>query len=172
MSGRSTQLFDVRAEPVAVSFTSVPDGVARASSNGGRFVLVGSDGTITLLDARSGTTVATWSKVGIADAVATGNTIVAVDREATVHVRCLAGGKVSEVAKASVGSVGIFVQVVGDHVVVEADGPDPIRVVALASPMPAIAGTRSSSPQRHCHRTVTRSVEDKHGTLRRHRLIV
>ena len=134
VSGRSTQLFDVHAEPVAVSFTSLPDGVARASFNAGRFVLVGSDGTITLLDARSGTIVATWGQTGIADAVVTGNTIVAVDREATVHVGCLAGGKVSEVAKASVGSVGIFVQIVGDHVVVEADGPDPIRVAALASP--------------------------------------
>ncbi|MBA3461175.1 MAG: hypothetical protein H0T46_14520 [Deltaproteobacteria bacterium] len=134
MSGRSTQLFDVRAEPVAVSFTSVPDGVARASFNAGRFVLVGSDGTVTLLDARSGAIVATWSKTGIADAVVAGNTIVAVDREATVHVGCLADGKVSEVAKASVGSVGIFVQIVGDHVVVEAEGPDPIRVATLASP--------------------------------------
>lgn len=134
VSGRSTQLFDVHAEPVPVSFTSLPEAVARASFNAGRFVLVGSDGTVALVDARSGATVATWATTGLADAVAAGNTIVAVDREATVHVGCVAGDKVSEVAKASVGSVGLFVQIVGDHVVVEADGADPIRVATLASP--------------------------------------
>jgi len=132
--GNSTQLFDARAEPVAVAFAPLPESVARASFSAGRFVLVSGNGKITLLDARSGATLATWGEPGIHDAVATGNTIVAVDLKGTVHVGCVAGKVVSAVAQASAGSVADIVQVVGDRVVVSADGPDPVRVATLTSP--------------------------------------
>lgn len=134
VGGKTTQLFDGRGEPLDVAFTALPEFVARASYSAGRFVLVGSDGKVTLLDARSGATIATWGGEGIVDAAATGTTIVTVGSDATVHVGCLAGSTVTEVAKASAGSAATLVQLVGDRVVVSADGPDPIRVASLAAP--------------------------------------
>ncbi len=135
VTGNSTQLFDARAVPVPVAF-ALPEFVGRSSFSAGKFVLVSGDGTITLLDARSGSSLAAWGGPGIHDAVATGNTIVAVDLQGAVHVGCVAGNVVREVAKASAGSVADMVQVVGNRVVVSADGPDPIRVATLTSPCP------------------------------------
>jgi hypothetical protein len=133
VAGNDTQLFDNRAVRIEVAFASLPDFASHVSFNAGRFVHV-KGSAITLVEARSGATLATWAVEGIVDAVATGNTIVAVDGQASVHLGCLAGGKVSEVAKASAGSVATLVQVVGDRVVVSADGPEPIRVATLSSP--------------------------------------
>lgn len=131
VAGNDTQMFNLRAEPLDVAFTARPEFASHVSFDAGRFVHVRGNGTITLVEARSGATVATWGGEGISDAVARGNTIVSVGSDATVHVGCLAGGKVTEVAKASAGKVANRVQIVGDRVVVEAEGPDPIRVATL-----------------------------------------
>lgn len=136
VTGKTTQLFNARGEPLDVPFASLPDTVARSSFSDGRFVLVGADGTITILEARSGATLATWGRSGIRDAVARGNTIVAVDIEANVLVGCIANGTVKTVATARAGTVGGFIQLVGDRVVVSADGPDPVRVAILTTPCP------------------------------------
>ena len=134
VTGNSTQLFDVRAEPVVVAFAPLPEFVGRASFSAGRFVLVSGSGTITLLDARSGASIATWGGPGIHDAVISGNTIVAVDLKGSVHVGCVAGKAVTAVAEISAGSAADIVQIVGDRVVVSTTGPDPIRVATLTSP--------------------------------------
>ena len=134
VGGKTTQLFNGRGEPVDVAFTTLPEFVARASYGAGRFVLVGSDGTVTLLDAKSGAKVATWGGQGTQDAAATGTTVVAIGSDGTVRVGCLTGTTVTEVAKASAGAAATLVQLVGDRVVVSADGPDPIRVATLTSP--------------------------------------
>lgn len=136
VAGNDTQLFSARAEKLDVAFSAPPEYASHVSFDAGRFVHVRGNGTITLLEARSGATLATWGGEGITDAVARGNIVVAVGSDATVHVGCLDGGTVSEVAKASAGTVATLVQIVGDRVVVSADGPDPVRVATLTSPCP------------------------------------
>jgi hypothetical protein len=48
-----------------------------------------------------------------------------------VRVACVSGHTITQVAEAHVGKAASSVQVLGDRLVVSADGPDPIRVAKL-----------------------------------------
>jgi hypothetical protein len=133
VTGATTQLFDAAGAPIAPP-APLPDHATRASYAAGVFVVVGADGTITLVDPKAGAIVTTWAAPDTIDAVAIPHGVVALDLHGTVRVGCLASGAIKPVAEASAGAAATRVQVVGDRLVVAADGPDPIRVAAFAPP--------------------------------------
>jgi hypothetical protein len=57
--------------------------------------------------------------------------VASVNLDGTVRVACVSGHTITQVAEAHVGKAASSVQVLGDRLVVSADGPDPIRVAKL-----------------------------------------
>ena len=129
VAGNTTLLFDAAANPITLA--GLPDHATRASFGAGMFAVVGADGGVSLVDAHG---VTTWALKDTVDAVAIPHGVVTVDLKGTVRVGCLANGAIKQVAEASAGSAATRVQVVGDRLVVAADGPDPVRVAAFANP--------------------------------------
>jgi hypothetical protein len=128
-----TMLFDVSGEPLAWP-ADLPAMTSRVSFSEDMFVLVGGNGTITLLDPRSAATIATWSTPAADDAIAFAHGVGAVALDGTVRLGCMSGRTITQAIEIHVGKVASRIQVLGNRLVVSADGPEPIRVAELNTP--------------------------------------
>ena len=134
VAGNQTMLFDANGQPLAWP-AALPAIARRVTFGAGVFVVVGADGTITLLEPRTGSALATWATpAGTLDAVAFPHGVAAIDVHGTVRIGCRAGATITQASEVSAGKAATNIQVLGDRLVVAADGPEPIRVATLTNP--------------------------------------
>jgi hypothetical protein len=106
----------------------------RINEGAGMFAITLTGGTgVALVRPADGSVVATWN-LAANDAVPVPHGIVAVARDGTVHVGCVDGNTVKEVATAPSGADGPIVRLVGGQLVVAGGTVDPIHVAAFTNP--------------------------------------
>jgi hypothetical protein len=106
----------------------------RINEGEGMFAITLTGGTgVALVRPADGSVVATWN-LAANDAVPVPHGIVAVGGDGTVHVGCVDGSTVKEVATAPSGADGPIVRLVGSQLVVAGGTVDPIHVAAFTNP--------------------------------------
>jgi hypothetical protein len=134
VAGANTLIVDLDAKVVAGP-SGLPDFPSRVAFGAGMFAVTGRAGEVTLVRPADGVVLATWqSDTAVIDAVPIPHGVVSVDIKGTVRVGCLEHAKVRTIAEVSSGSFGLTVQVVGDRIVVDGDGANPIRWATFANP--------------------------------------
>jgi hypothetical protein len=107
--------------------------VLRVSEGAGMFAAVRAGGGVLLIRPSDGSVIASWD-LAVNDAVPVPGGVAAVDRDGTVHIGCIDGTKIKEVASAPSGAQIPIIQHVGDKLVVAGGTVDPIHVATFANP--------------------------------------
>jgi len=106
----------------------------RISEGAGMFAVTLTGGAgVALIRPADGSVVATWN-LAANDAVPVPHGIVAVAGDGSVHVGCVDGSTVKEIATAPSGADGPIVRLVGGQLVVAGGTVDPIHVAAFTNP--------------------------------------
>jgi len=130
-SSNKIHLYDLDAKLIAEPELKAS---ARLVNEGaGMFAIPINGGGVALVRPSDGVVVATWD-IDANDAVAIPNGLVVVESDGMVHVGCVHGHDIREVAKLASGVQDPVVQRVGDRIVVAGAGANPVRVAAFASP--------------------------------------
>jgi hypothetical protein len=134
VAGAKTRVVDLDAKVVAGP-AGLPDSPSRVAFGAGMFAVTGHAGEVTLVRPTDGAVLATWqTDTQTIDAVPIPHGVVSADMKGTVRVGCLEHGKIRTVVEVSSGSFGLFVQVVGDRIIVVGSGANPIRWATFANP--------------------------------------
>ncbi|HEV7557766.1 MAG TPA: hypothetical protein VGO00_20010, partial [Kofleriaceae bacterium] len=88
---------------------------------------------VLLIRPSDGAVIASWD-LAVNDAVPVPGGVAAVDREGTVHIGCIDGTKIKEVASAPSGAPIPIIQHVGDKLVVAGGTLNPIHVATFTNP--------------------------------------
>jgi hypothetical protein len=134
VAGAKTLVVDLDAKVVAGP-SGLPDSPSRVVFGAGMFAVTGHAGEVTLIRPADGTVLATWqTDTPAIDAVPVPYGVVSVDMKGTVRVGCLENAKIHTVAEVSASSSALFVQLVGDRIVVVGSGANPIRWATFSNP--------------------------------------
>jgi hypothetical protein len=113
---------------------ATPDlSVTRVSEGADLFAATLAPRGVALLRPADGSIVAKWD-IAANDAVPVPHGIVVVEFDGTVHVGCVHGNAVQEVAKVVSGARGPIVQRVGDKIVLAGGTAQPVWIAAFANP--------------------------------------
>jgi hypothetical protein len=134
VAGADTRLFDLDVHPIAGP-AGLPAPLRRVASGEDLFVGVGFDDVVTLIRPRDGAILATWRPTGqLLQAVPIAHGVIAADVDGTVRVGCLESAEIHVAATARVGRSVLDLQVVGDRLVVDTGGADPIQWATFVNP--------------------------------------
>ncbi|MCE9574108.1 MAG: hypothetical protein K8W52_13260 [Deltaproteobacteria bacterium] len=134
IGGADTRLVDLDGNPVAGP-AGLPESPSRVAFGAGVFAVTGHAGEVTLIRPSDGGVIATWQPAAPAiDAVPIDHGVLAIDRQGTVRVGCVAGAAIRATAEARAGDHGMRIQRVGDRVVISDGSANPVRWATFTNP--------------------------------------